>query len=107
LRGERLPHPGAPPRRARFGVGEFPDAPGGDTVREALPGHAPLARISHTDYVLFTIEPAFLAIGRDVRPRRAQPCRGAGRAISPALQEGIRRRRFGRRKLIELFVIRP
>ena len=27
MRGECLPHPGAPPRRARFGVGEFPDAP--------------------------------------------------------------------------------
>ncbi|NPT55904.1 TRIC cation channel family protein [Paraburkholderia elongata] len=34
---------------------------GGCTVRDVLPGHYPLASISHPDYVLITIEAASIA----------------------------------------------
>lgn len=106
---------------------------GGGTVRDVLLGHSPLAWISHPDYVLITIGAASVAAaGAKIAPAsttcRRSVCglaslrrgvaagiargasrrfRGAhaGRAIALATQ-GIHRRRFGRRKLIELFVIR-
>ncbi|AIP37669.1 hypothetical protein DR64_4568 [Paraburkholderia xenovorans LB400] len=57
-------------------------------MRDALPGHDPLARISHTDYVLFTITATFMVISCDMAAtlKVPQPCRRAGRAITAAWQ---------------------
>jgi hypothetical protein len=80
---------------------------GGGTVRDVLPGHSPLAWISHTDYVLITIEAAKVVTGVRHRARTGVD-RDAGRRLRdthagrarPLASQSVERRRSGRRKLI-------